>query len=311
MELRVERQHEKRNAETKNSGHPPERVALFVMAAWNSGVEPRWRGEKRVEFTGVSAVRVSRKDHAMKTRLLLITALAATIISGPSLLAAGTPAGIPADYKLLYEQDCAQPEAMKDFVFSDVKAWKMSTTNGETSLECVGKSKYNPKDRSPFNIALIADKMFGDFVLECELQSTVKPYPHQDMCLFFGFEATNKFYYTHIAVRPDPVKAESHAHDLFIVNNAPRKCFAKEVSNGVTWGANVWHKIRVERKLADGSIRVYFDDLAKPIMSGEDKTFSAGQVGVGTFDDAGKVRNIRVWGPSVETRPSEFFQRKK
>lgn len=247
----------------------------------------------------------------MKIRLWPILALAATVTTHPALLAAETPAGIPAEYKLLHEQDCTKPEAIRDFVFSDAKAWKLSTTNGETSLECLGKSKYTPKDRSPFNIALIADKVFGDFVLECELQSTVKPYPHQDMCLFFGFAATNKFYYTHIAVRPDPVKADSHAHDIFIVNDTPRKCFAKEVSNGVTWGANVWHKIRVERKLADGSIRVYFDDLTKPIMTGEDKTFSAGQIGFGTFDDAGKVRNIRVWGPSSEAKATEFFQRKK
>ena len=34
--------------------------------------------------------------------------------------------------------------------------------------------------------------MFGNFVLDVELQSTVKPYPHQDMCLFFGFQATNR-----------------------------------------------------------------------------------------------------------------------
>lgn len=220
------------------------------------------------------------------------------------------PAGsIPTGYKLLYEQNFENPGAIKDFAFTDARAWKISSTNGNSSLELFKQSKYTPKDRSPFNIALLADKQFGDFVLDVELQSTVKPYPHQDMCLFFGFEATNKFYYTHIAVRPDPVKKDSHAHDIFIVNDAPRLAIAKEISPGVTWKEGTWHKVRVERTLADGSIKVYFDDMEKPIQSGADKTFGAGYIGFGSFDDLGKIDNIKIYGPSVQTRFTGFFQR--
>ena len=246
----------------------------------------------------------------MKHNMKIIFLLLAASVAAPSG-AADKPSGLPDGYKLLYEQDCAKPEAIQDFVLSDTKSWKMTTTNGETSLECLGKSKYNPRYRSPFNIALIAGRQFGDFVFDVELQSTVKPYPHQDMCLFFGFQDTNHYYYTHIAVRPDPVKTESHAHDLFIVNNAARQCFAKEVSAGVTWGKDVWHKIRVTRTVNDGAIKVYFDDFTKPIMSGSEKTFNTGAIGVGTFDDAGKVRNLRIWGPSSEPKETGFFRPKQ
>lgn len=233
-----------------------------------------------------------------------------------SVLVAGTtwsaenPTGIPAGYKLAYEQNFEGPEAIKDFVFSDSKAWTISKTNGNTSLELSGKSNYKPKHRSPFNIALVANKAFGDFILDAEVQSTVKPYPHQDMCLFFGFEATNKYYYTHIAVKPDPIKAESHAHDIFIVNDSERLAIAKEISKGVTWGQDAWHKVRVERKAGDGTIKVYYDDLSKPIMVGEDKTFASGYIGFGSFDDKGKVDNIKIYTPSVENRPTVFFQAK-
>jgi hypothetical protein len=226
-----------------------------------------------------------------------------------SLLQFSTEAGeIPKGYKLQYQQNFEKPESLKDFVFTDPSAWKLSKEGDNSSLELFGKSKYNPKHRSPFNIALLKDKLFGDFVLDVELQSTVKPYPHQDMCLFFGFEATNKFYYTHMAVKPDPIKAESHAHDIFIVNDAPRLALAKEVSNGVTWGDKTWHKVRVERKLSDGSINVYFDDMARPIMTGTDKTFGTGYIGFGSFDDLGKVDNIKIYAPQIGKKKSEFFQ---
>ncbi len=81
------------------------------------------------------------------------------------------------------------------------------------------------------------------------------------MCLFYGFEGTNKFYYTHIAVAADP-----HAHNIFIVNDAPRAAIAKQTTQGVTWGENQWHKVRIERNTASGTIKVYFDDFSKPIM---------------------------------------------
>ena len=244
----------------------------------------------------------------MKT-FVIFSLFGAWLFGLASVPAAEPSAPLPAGYKLVYQQDFQKPDAIHDFVFSDPGVWKVSTTNGSSALELFAQSNYQPKHRSPFNIALLADKVFGDFILEVELQSTVKPYPHQDMCLFFGFQATNHFYYTHIAVKPDPIKAESHAHDVFIVNDAPRLAIAKEVSSGVTWGENTWHKVRLERTLAEGAIRVYFDDLSKPIMRAEDKTFGAGYIGFGSFDDLGKIDNIKVYAPSVETRPTGFFQR--
>src|SRR4051794_2054974 len=113
------------------------------------------------------------------------------MVSLALLFPLGLHAGeIPKNYKLQYEQNFEKPESLKDFLFTDPNAWRLSKDGDNTSLELFGKSKYEPKHRSPFNIALLADKTFGDFVLDVELQSTVKPYPHQDMCLFFGFQAT-------------------------------------------------------------------------------------------------------------------------
>jgi hypothetical protein len=251
---------------------------------------------------------VPRANHFGKISPLFWLSTLAFALASP-LAAADKPAGIPEGYKLQYEQKFDSRAALGDLVFSDPRAWRFAKDGDNGSLELHGKSDYNPRDRSPFNIALVADKVFGDFVLDLELQSTVKPYPHQDMCVFFGFEATNRFYYAHIAVRPDPVKAESHAHDIFIVKNAPRLAIAKEVSAGVTWGENEWHKIRIERRIADGSIKVYFDDMTRPIMHGEDKTFSTGCIGFGSFDDTGKIDNVKIWAPSVKAKKTGCFSK--
>lgn len=219
------------------------------------------------------------------------------------VLAADAPKEIPAGYKLVYQQDFGKVSALQDCVFSDAKAWKITSDNGRAGLELVKQSDYKPAVRSPFNVALIADRTFGDFILEAELIQTGKEYGHRDMCLFFGFQNPTNFYYAHIATTPD-----DHAHNLFIVKNEPRVKFGKEVSKGVNWGLNVWHKVRLERKASDGSIKVFFDDMTRPIMVGEEKTFGAGYVGFGSFDDTGKISNVRIWAPKVETAATPFFE---
>ena len=233
----------------------------------------------------------------MKTPTLIIITLAAV-----TAVAADRPAGVPANYTLQYEQTFASPQALKDFVFSDPKAWAITTTNNETGLELVKQSQYQPVVRSPVNIALIAGKVFGEFVLEADLMQTGREYGHRDMCIYYGFQTPTNFYYTHIATKADP-----HAHNCFIVNGTPRQNIAKETTDGVNWGLGVWHKVRITRKPSEGLTLVYFDDMTKPIMRAEDKTFQNGYIGFGSFDDTGMVDNIRVWAPSVVVRQTPFF----
>jgi hypothetical protein len=217
----------------------------------------------------------------------------------------GTAAGIPEGYRLVYEQHFDAAVALGGFAFTDPAAWKWSADGEGFALELVAQSKYAPTVRSPVNIAVVGDRIFGDFVLEVDLIQTGKEYGHRDMCLFFGMQDPAHFYYVHLATA-----ADDHAHNVFIVNGAPRTKIAKETTKGVNWGLGVWHTVRLERRVAEGTIRVFFDDRTKPVMVAEDKTFGAGWVGFGSFDDTGKVDNIRVWAAGEpETKKVPFFSR--
>jgi hypothetical protein len=229
----------------------------------------------------------------MNRRALVVFALSATVC-----LADDTRDGM----KLLYAQDFAKPEAIKDFQPTDPKAWRLGSAGGKAFLEQHAASKYEPPHRSPFNFALVAGKKFGDFVLEAELQSTTREYGHRDMVLVFGFQDPSHFYYVHIASQ-----ADDHANNVFIVKDAPRVKIAKETNKGNSWGTDAWRKVRLVRTLADGGIKVYFEDMSKPIMVAEDKTFGAGWVGLGTFDDTGRIANLKVWGKEAEDKQAPPF----
>lgn len=225
-----------------------------------------------------------------------------------STLLAAEPASLPAGYKLLFEQSFDKPDSVKDVVFRDPVVWKHVAADSGGYLELAyDPKKYKipdpPKHRSPFHMAMIKDKVFGDFVMDLEMASTIKPYPHQDMCLFFGYESPEKFYYTHVAVRPD-----DHAHNVFIVNDAPRIKISKETTPGVVWDVEKWHKLRLVREGSTGKIEVYFDDMTKPIMHAEDKTFPKGFIGFGSFDDHGRIRNVKVYGSAMEEKKNKFMK---
>jgi len=210
---------------------------------------------------------------------------------------------IPEGFHLLYQQDFSSAEAINQFEMTDPSAWK-AVTGEEGYLELFGKSNYEARVRSPFNIALLKEYMFGDFVLEASLSQSGREYGHRDLCLFFGAKDATNFYYVHIASVADP-----NANNIFLVNDAPRTNIAIKTSDGTDWGAtNSWHKVRIERNISDGEIKIYFDDMASPIMEAKDTHFDYGRIGFGSFDDIGRFSNIKIWGPGVYQKSNQFFK---
>jgi hypothetical protein len=230
-----------------------------------------------------------------------------TLLLSPLAFADEKPAGIPADYKLVYAPDFSKPQALDDWIFTVPGGWKISKQDDSawameiTDVFDKDHPKYDPKYRSPFEFGLLKAKWFTDVIIDCDVASTVKPYPHQDMCFIYGFKSPTQFYYTHIAVAPDP-----HAHNCFIVNNKERTAIGTNVSKGVTWGVDEWHHVRIVRRGSDGTTEAYFDDMTKPIMRANDKTFISGYVGLGSFDDKGKFKNVKIYAPSVEEKTEKI-----
>jgi hypothetical protein len=175
--------------------------------------------------------------------------------------------------------------------------WKIIDVGrpGGHALRVTGTSKYQPPHRSPHSIALLKDVVVGDFELTARVQETnVNAGPHRDLCIFWGYQDPSHFYYVHFGAKADP-----HACQIFIVNDAPRKMITVDQAKGTPWTEG-WHKVKVVRNVEDGTMNVYFDDMEKPLMTARDKTFTWGQVGVGTFDDHGNFDDLELRGERVE-----------
>ena len=179
---------------------------------------------------------------------------------------------------------------------TDENAWYLhpkSTEEGAEPNQVFGlnrrTSDYTPKVRSPHNIALVKDIKLSDFVTIFKVRSTNDTGNHRDCCIFFCHQDPEHFYYIHLGAVPDP-----NSGQIMIVNGEPRRPITDNKKK-VPWDDD-WHTVKVVRDSSEGTIEVYFDDMETPHMKSVDKTFGAGRIGIGSFDDMNDFDDIIIYG---------------
>lgn len=216
-------------------------------------------------------------------RLFAGLLLGVSLISQSRSLAQEELNGLP----LAFQEDFEK--GRDKWTTTDDSSWDIREVDGGHSFAQNKRvSKYEPKVRSPHNIALVRDLAVGDFVMTFKVRSINDTGNHRDCCVFFGHKDTEHFYYVHLGAKPDPASGQ-----IMIVDGAPRKPLT-ENTKLVPWD-DKWHTVKLVREIETGSIRVYFDDMDTPHMSVIDKTFDVGAVGIGSFDDMNEFDDIKVY----------------
>jgi len=154
-----------------------------------------------------------------------------------------------------------------------------------------------PGVRRPAETLLVRDHVWRDVTIDLRARS-LRPSTlvGRDVVVIFGYVDDLHFYYTHLSNDsngsthnvimkvngddPDPAKQRVTIH--------AEKKPEPRLSDG-------WHPIRVEHR-ADGAIRVFMDDMDKPLMTAQDTTYPAGLVGIASFDDTAEFDDVKIVG---------------
>jgi len=205
------------------------------------------------------------------------------VVSATAPLVGGEP-----PWPLAFADDFAKGAARWEP--TDPGAWKLGTDGGRATWGLTRrKSDYQPRVRSPHNVALVKDLVLGDTAITLRVRSTLDTGRHRDCCVFFNWRDAEHFYYVHLGAEPDPASGQ-----IMIVDGAPRRALTRNVKP-VPWD-DAWHTVRVVRDAGSGSITVYFDDLTSPLMETVDHTFTSGRVGIGSFDDMNDFAEVTISG---------------
>lgn len=174
---------------------------------------------------------------------------------------------------------------------TEAAKWKITEEGGNHVYHLLGKSDYQPPHRSPHSISILKDIVVADFEFTVKVKTLQSSRAHRDMCLFFGYQDAANFYYVHLGEKTDP-----HANQIFIVNDAPRTKISEITNKGTPWKDRVFHQVKIVRNVETGLIEVYFDNMETPQMVTHDKTFTWGQIGLGSFDDLGQWDDLILRG---------------
>jgi hypothetical protein len=198
---------------------------------------------------------------------------------------------LPLVFKEDFEKDASHWQPF------DAKQWAHKKTDkGGVYSQHNKETTYKPPHRSPTNVALLKEVIVGDFDLTAKVLSTHPDYGHRDAVLVFGYQDPAHFYYVHLGKQ-----ADDHANQIFIVNDAPRIKISLTSTDGTNWD-DKWHNVKIVRRVKEGTIEIYFDDMQKPVMTAKDKNFAWGQIGIGTFDDTSDWDDVVLRGVKEEKK---------
>ncbi|MEI6464495.1 MAG: hypothetical protein WCQ89_07200 [Verrucomicrobiota bacterium] len=180
------------------------------------------------------------------------------------------------------------PEA---WTMADPTAWVWNKEEGQTVLTLKKQQDYRPKVRSPFDLAWFKTTEWKSFTLTVEGQLTKFDEGNNDLCLAFAGQDDTRFYYAHLGE-----KADGNHHQIHLVDHADRRPITATRTGGTPWQPGQWHRLKLVHDTVTGKIAVYFDDMEKPVLTAQDKTLGHGWIGLGSFDDLGRFRNLQLQG---------------
>ncbi len=183
----------------------------------------------------------------------------------------------------------ARPDTLARWDLVGSGTW--TTANGLLILQKAGSPLPAGSIRRPAALAILRTPSLAGARLDVQLRCTAPvDVIHRDLEIVFGYESPTRFYYVHLAGTTDDVH-----NGVFLVDNADRR----RIDAGTTPAQlkdQAWHHVRLDWQAKTGRILIHVDDAAAPTFDVTDRTIQSGRVGLGSFDDTGEFRAIRVIG---------------
>ncbi len=165
--------------------------------------------------------------------------------------------------------------------------WKTETQDGVPVLRLVQPREPLPGPRRPVQFTL-ADV---EYTRDLKVDADVKPLG-RSLMIIFGYRDEAHFNYAHLST--DTGSKQPVHNGVFHVYGGERVRISSERGPAAFALSGRWYHVELTHKVATGRVSVKVDGRAIPALDAVDLSLGPGKVGLGSFNETGEFRNVKI-----------------
>ena len=175
----------------------------------------------------------------------------------------------------------------------DAADWKIGSDDGSSVLHLlVGKEPPANVPRRPMQFAIANTRDFHAVRIDAD----VRPLGHSLM-IVFAYRDAEHFNYAHMSI--DTAVQQPHHNGIFHVYGGERVRISSEQGPQTFAQSNRWYHVALNWHGATGEVNVQVNGTDVPALHAVDLSLRSGKVGLGSFDETGDFKNVRITGPPM------------
>ncbi len=165
--------------------------------------------------------------------------------------------------------------------------WKVETVEGSPVLELVTGREPLPGPRRPMQFALARTPDLAHVTVEADARPRGR-----SLLIVFAYRDESHFNYAHFSADTG-VKQPVH-NGIFHVFGGERVRISSQAGPSAFGETNHWYHLVLEYDGTAGNVTGSVDGRLIPALYAVDLSLSSGRIGVGSFDEVGDFRNVRI-----------------
>lgn len=165
--------------------------------------------------------------------------------------------------------------------------WKVSEENGARVLQLVTSRGPLPGPRRPIQFALTEIPNYGRLSVEADVMPLGR-----SVLIVFAYRDEAHFNYAHLSI---DTGAQQPVHNgIFHVYGGERVRISAEHGPPAFAASGRWYHVELAHDAHAGTVRVVVDGKAVPALEAVDRSLGPGRVGIGSFDETGAFKNVKI-----------------
>jgi len=167
--------------------------------------------------------------------------------------------------------------------------WKIEKEGDSPVLRLLVGREPLPGPRRPYQFAIASTPPFE----KVEVQADVNP-TKRSLMIVFAYHDPSHFDYAHLST--DAAQKQPVHNGVFHVYGGERVRISSEIGPAAFAAIDRWYHVKLNYDGKTGEINIRVDGHPVPSLHAFDLSLGAGQVGIGSFNETGDFKNVKIMG---------------